>query len=252
MAGHSKFKNIMHRKGKQDAARSKAFMKCARDITIASRGGLPDPAANPRLRLAIATARAANLPKDRIERAIAAGQPGGDDGKIYEELRYEGFGPGRVALILDITTDNRNRTAAEIRSLFSKNGGNMGETNSVSFMFERKGEITYPADKGTPDAILEAAIEAGADDAESDDETHTILTAPDELMAVAGELEKSLGEPSSCKLIFKPTTLTAIEDVEAARSLMNFIDKLEEHDDVDAVHGNYDIPDDIMAQLEEE
>ena len=249
MAGHSKFKNIMHRKGKQDAIRSKAFMKCARDITIASRSGLPDPAANPRLRLAIAAARAANLPKDRIERAIAAGQPGGDDGKVYEELRYEGFGPGRVALILDITTDNRNRTASDIRTLFSKNGGTLGETNSVSFMFDRKGEITYPAQKASADAMLEAAIEAGADDVESDDDSHTILTAPDDLMAVAGTLEKTFGEPDKCKLVWKPNTLVTL-DLETARSLVNLLDLLEEHDDVDTVHGNFEIPDAIMAMLE--
>ncbi len=251
MAGHSKFKNIMHRKGKQDAIRAKTFNKAAREITIASRGGLPDPAHNPRLRLAVAAARAVNLPRDRIDRAIASGQPGADDGKIYEELRYEGFAPHRVALIVDITTDNRNRTAAEIRTLFSKNGGTLGEANSVSFMFDRLGEIVYPQAIGSADAVLEAAIEAGAEDVDSSGDTHAIYTQSDELMAVASALEEKFKEPETCKLIWKASS-PIILDAVAAKEVMEFLELLDEHDDVQAIYGNYEIPDDIMAQLAEE
>ena len=248
MAGHSQFKNIMHRKGKQDAIRSRMFNKLAREITIASRGGLPDPVNNPRLRAAIAEARANNLPKDRIERAIASGQPGGDDGKIYEELRYEAIGPGRVALILDITTDNRNRTAAEVRSILGKNGGTLGETNSVSLMFERKGRVVYAASAGDADTVLEAAIEAGADDVVSTSENHTILTQPNDLAAVTVALEGKFGEPQESKLVWKPGTTVSL-DFETAQSLMGLLEVLEEHDDVQAIHANYEIPDDVMAQL---
>ncbi len=249
MAGHSKFKNIMHRKGKQDAIRGKLFNKAAREITIASRGGLPDPAHNPRLRAAIAAARTCNLPRDRIERAITAGQPGGGDGKIYEELRYEGFGPGRVALVIDITTDNRNRTAAEIRSLLGKNGGVLGETNSVTFLFERKGEVTYPVGVASADTMLEAAIEAGADDVLSSDEEHTILTKPDDLSTVTNALESRFGDAAGFKLIWKPLTTVTL-DADTARSLLALLDLLDEHDDVQAVYSNEDIPDDILAALD--
>ncbi len=250
MAGHSQFKNIMHRKGRQDAIRSKKFNKVAKEITVAASMGMPDPASNPRLRAAIAEARAVNLPRDRIDRAIAAGQPGANDGKIYEELRYEAIGPGRVALILDILTDNRNRTAAEIRSLLGKNGGTLGETNSVSFMFTRVGRIVYPASVGSADAVLEKAIEAGADDVQSADDTHTILTKPEDLMAVASAIEASgLGEPSETKLAWIPNSTVSL-DFDGAQSLMKLVDILEEHDDVQAIHANYEIPDDVMAQLD--
>lgn len=248
MAGHSQFANIMHRKGRQDAKRSKLFNKLAREIMIASRLGMPDPAYNPRLRTAIAAAKAQSLPRDRIEKAIKSGQPGGDDGKVYEEIRYEAIGPGRIAFIIDILTDNRNRTAAEIRTMFSKAGGTLGETNSVSFMFDRRGQIVYPAAIGSADAVLEAAIMAGADDVISDDETHTILTKPEDLMAVASEIEKAFGEPTDCKLVWRPNTSVTL-DTNGAQSLLNFIDQLEDHDDVQNIYANYDIPEDVMAAL---
>lgn len=251
MAGHSQFKNIMHRKGRQDAKRAKVFNKLAREIMVAAAQGVPDPAFNPRLRAAIAEARTHSLPKDRIDRAIASAQPGANDGKVYEQLRYEGFGPGRVAVILDILTDNRNRTAAEIRTLFSKNGGNLGETGSVAFMFQRVGRIVYPVSAGSADAVLEKAIEAGADDVQSDDETHTILTQPDDLMAVAGALEQGgLGEASEAKLAWIPSTTVTL-DLETAQSVMKFMDLLDDHDDVQTVHANFEIPDDVMAQLDD-
>lgn len=248
MAGHSQFKNIMHRKGAQDAKRAKKFNKLAREIMVAAKQGLPDPAHNPRLRSAIVAARAENLPKERIDKAIKAGTPGGDDGKQYEELRYEGFGPGRVAIIMEILTDNRNRTASEIRTLMSKNGGQMGEPNTVAFMFQRVGQIVYPASAGSADAVMEAAIDAGADDVQSDEGRHSILTQPDELAKVAAALETKLGEPQESKLVFKPTTTVAL-GLEEAKSLMELLDVLDDHDDVQAIHANYEIPDDVAAQL---
>jgi YebC/PmpR family DNA-binding regulatory protein len=248
MAGHSQFKNIMHRKGAQDAKRAKKFNKLAREIMVAAKQGLPDPAANPRLRTAILAARAENLPKDRIEKAIKAGTPGGDDGKQYDELRYEGFGPGRVAVIIEILTDNRNRTAPEMRTLFGKNGGTLGELGSVSFMFTHVGQVVYPAKVGSADAVLEAAIEAGAQDASSDEQQHIITTAPDDLGAVSAALEAKFGEPTESKLIWQPTTTVAL-GVEDAKALMQFLEALEDHDDVQAVYGNYEIADDVAAQL---
>ncbi len=248
MAGHSQFSNIMHRKGRQDAKRSKIFNKLAREIMIAAKMGMPDPLYNPRLRAAIAAAKAQSLPRDRIEKAIKAGQPGGDDSKTYEEIRYEAIGPGRVAFILDILTDNRNRTAAEIRTMFSKNGGTLGETNSVSFMFDRLGQIVYPLSIGSADAVLEAAIEAGADDVVTGEDSHTILTKPDDLALVTTALEAKFGEPTEFKLIWRPNTTVTL-DSEGAQNLMRFIDLLEDHDDVQTIHANYDIPEDVMAQL---
>ncbi len=244
MAGHSQYANIMHRKGRQDAKRAKMFNKLVREVMIAAKQGLPDPAHNPRLRSAIAAAKAQSVPRDRIEKAIKPNE----DGKVYEELRYEGFGPGRVALIIDILTDNRNRTAPEIRTLMSKNGGIMGEPNSVSFMFARMGQILYPASAGTADAVMEAAIEAGADDVQSDDALHTIYSQPDELAKVAAAIEAKLGEPQEFKLTWKPTTTVSL-GLDEAKSLMNLIDLLEDHDDVQNIYANYEISDDVAAQL---
>ena len=248
MAGHSQFANIMHRKGRQDSKRAKIFNKLVREIMVAAKQGLPDPAHNPRLRSAIAAAKAQSVPRDRIEKAIKAGQPGGDDGKVYEELRYEGFGPARVALIIDILTDNRNRTASEVRTILGKNGGTLGETNSVSFMFTRVGQIIYPASAGSADAVLEAAIEAGSDDVVSDDETHTILTKPDELAVVSSALEAKFGDPTESKLSWKPNVTTVL-DLDQAKSILNLIDLLEDQDDIQTIHANYEIPDDVAAQL---
>lgn len=248
MAGHSQYANIMHRKGRQDAKRAKQFNKLVREIMVASKMGMPDPAHNPRLRAAVAAAKAVSVPRDRIEKAIKSGQPGGDDGKVYEEIRYEGFGPQRVALILEILTDNRNRTAAEVRTILSKAGGGLGETNSVSFMFARLGRIIYKAAIGSNDAVLEAAIEAGAEDVESTDETHTIYTKPDELAAVANALEAKFGEADETKLFFKPTVTTVL-DLEGAKSVFNLIDQLEDNDDVQTIYANYEIPDDVAEQL---
>ncbi len=248
MAGHSQFANIMHRKGRQDARRSKLFNKLAREIMVSSKLGLPDPTYNPRLRAAIAAAKAQSLPRERIEKAVKSGQPGGDDSKTYEEIRYEAIGPGRVAFILDILTDNRNRTAAEIRTLFSKNGGTLGETNSVSFMFERRGQIVYPLATGSADAVLEAAIEAGADDVITSEDTHTILTKPEDLSAVAVALEAKFGEPSESKLVWRPTT-TVVLDLASAQSIMAFVELLEDHEDIQSIYANYEIPEDVMIGL---
>lgn len=245
MAGHSQFANIMHRKGRQDAKRAKMFNKLVREVMIAAKQGLPDPAHNPRLRSAIAAAKAQSVPRERIEKAI---KPSGADDKQYEELRYEGFGPGRVALIIDILTDNRNRTASEIRTLMGKNGGQMGEPNSVAFMFQRLGQILYPAGAGSADAVMEAAIEAGADDVQSDEEKHAIFTQPDDLSKVSTALEGKLGEPQENRLIWKPNTTVAL-GLEEAKALMELLDLLEDHDDVQAIHANYEIPDEIAAQL---
>lgn len=244
MAGHSQYANIMHRKGRQDAKRAKMFNRLVREIMIAAKQGLPDPAHNPRLRSAIAAAKSQSVPRDRIEKAIKPS----DDGKVYEELRYEGFGPGRVALILEVLTDNRNRTAPEIRTILSKNGGQMGEPNSVGFMFQRVGQILYPASAGSADAVMEAAIEAGADDVQSDDSQHAIFTQPEDLAKVAAAVEVKLGEAQEFKLVFKPTTTVSL-GLEEARSLMNLIDLLEDHDDVQNIYANYELSDDVAAQL---
>jgi YebC/PmpR family DNA-binding regulatory protein len=248
MAGHSQFKNIMHRKGAQDAKRAKVFTKIIRELTVAARSGLPDPAANPRLRAAVIAARAANMPKDTVDRAIKRGA-GGEDGTNYEEVRYEGYGPGGVALIVEALTDNRNRTAGDVRTAFNKAGGALGETNSVSFMFQRRGEVTYPAKVASADAMLEGAIEAGADDVESGEEEHVILCAPDDLSSVRDGLEASFGPSSSAKLVWRPATTAPVADEEVAQSLFKFIDVLEDNDDVQTVYANFDIPEDLMAKL---
>lgn len=247
MAGHSQFKNIMHRKGRQDAVRAKLFSKLAREITVAAKAGLPDPDMNARLRLAIQAAKAQSMPKDNIQRAIT--KASGTDSDNYEEVRYEGYGPGGVAVIVEALTDNRNRTASAVRSYFTKSGGALGETGSVGFMFNRVGEIVYPAKAGTADAVLEAAIEAGAEDVESDEESHVVTCAFEDLGEVSKSLEATLGDADSVKAVWRPTVTTALDE-EKAVSLMKLIDTLDEDDDVQNVYGNYEISEEIMAKLE--
>ncbi len=246
MAGHSQFKNIMYRKGAQDKKRSMLFAKLAREITVAAKSGLPDPAANSRLRIAVENARAQNMPKDNIERAIKKAQ--GSDTANYEEVRYEGFGPGGVSLIVDTLTDNRNRTAGEVRSIFSKGGGNMGEMGSVAYQFDRVGEIVFPVAVADADTVFEVALDLGAADVESDDETHTIYCAVEDLHVLREGLVGKWGQPSSAKLIWKPQTLIAVNE-EQAQSLMKLLDNLDDNDDVQSVYGNYDVSDEIMAKL---
>lgn len=247
MAGHSQFKNIMHRKGAQDAKRGKAFTKLIREIMAAARGGLPDPAANPRLRAAVLAARAANMPKDTIERAIKRGS-GADGGEAFEEVRYEGYGPGGVAIIIEALTDNRNRTASEIRSYFTKTGGSLGETNSVSFMFQRKALIDYPAEAASAEAMFEAALEAGAEDVESGAAGHEIVASPDALAAVRDALEARFGPAAAARLAWRPGTTVAVA-AEPAESLFKLLGLLEDNDDVQTVAANYEVADDVLARL---
>jgi YebC/PmpR family DNA-binding regulatory protein len=246
MAGHSKFKNIMYRKGAQDKKRSALFSKLSREITVAAKMGLPDPDANARLRAAIIAARAQSMPKDNIQRAIDKAT--GGDAENYEEIRYEGFGPGGVALIVEALSDNRNRTATNVRTIFSKNGGNLGASGSVSHGFERLGLIEYPASAGDDEKVLEAAIEAGAEDVESDEDGHEIWTALDSLHQVARALESALGEPESAKLAWKPANEIEVRGDDAA-TLIKLIDALEEDDDVQTVSGNFLVPDDELERL---
>jgi YebC/PmpR family DNA-binding regulatory protein len=246
MAGHSKFKNIMHRKGRQDAVRSKLFSKLSREITVAAKAGLPDPAMNPRLRLAVANAKAESMSKDVIDRAIKKAQ--GGDADTYEDIRYEGFGPGGVGVIVEVLTDNRNRAASNVRSIFGKNGGNLGETGSVSFMFDRMGQIVYPASAGSEDKVMEAAIEAGADDVESDEDGHTIYTAFEQLSEVAQALEAALGEPKSTGVVWRPKSLTPVTG-DAAGTLLKLIEALEDDDDVQNVYSNEDIAEAELEKL---
>ncbi|GBD48419.1 YebC/PmpR family DNA-binding transcriptional regulator [Methylopila sp. Yamaguchi] len=246
MAGHSQFKNIMHRKGRQDAVRAKLFSKLAREITVAAKAGLPDPNMNARLRLAVQAAKAQSMPKDNIERAIK--KASGADGENYDEVRYEGYGPGGVAVIVEALTDNRNRTASAVRSYFTKAGGALGETGSVGFMFNRVGEIVYPAKAGTADAVLEAAIEAGAEDVESDAENHVVTCAFEDLNEVSKALEAALGEAESTKVVWRPTTTTPLDEEKAA-SLLKLLDAFDDDDDVQNVFGNYEISDEIMAKI---
>jgi YebC/PmpR family DNA-binding regulatory protein len=247
MAGHSKFKNIQFRKDRQDGLRSKLFSKLSRDITLAARGGLPDPAVNARLRLAIANAKAESVSKELIDRAIKKAQ--GGDADTLEEIRYEGFGPGGVGLIVEALTDNRNRAAANVRSLFNKNGGNMGETGSVAFMFERLGRIVYPPAAGSEDAIMDAAIEAGAQDAESDlEEGHIILTAFEDLGAVAEALEAALGPAKSTSIIWKAKTDTPVVGDDAV-ALFKLVEALEDDDDVQNVWTNADIDEETLSKI---
>lgn len=247
MAGHSQFKNIMYRKGAQDKKRAKIFTRLTREIQVAAKTGGEDPASNPALRTAIAAARKENMPKDNIERAIKKGSGGGDDNN-FEEVRYEGYGPGGVAMIVDALTDNRNRTASEVRAAFSKFGGNLGETNSVSFMFNRVGQIIYPADVGSPDDVLEAAIEAGAENAESSETEHEITCPVEDFNTVREALEAALGEPQSAGLTWKPLNTVAVDEDQAG-TLIKLFDTLDDNDDVQQVSANFDIADDVMAKL---
>jgi YebC/PmpR family DNA-binding regulatory protein len=247
MAGHSQFKNIMHRKGAQDARRGRQFAKLIREITVAARQGLPDPAFNPRLRAAMVAARQANMPKDTVDRAIkkALGSGGGDD---YAEVRYEGYGPSGVAIIVEALTDNRNRTASDIRSAFAKHGGALGETNSVSFLFNRLGVIRYPASVASADDMLEAAIEAGAENVESDAEAHEVTAAVDDYFVVRDALEARFGTPESARLDWRPTTSVTLDE-ERAASVLKLVDVLDDSDDVQNVYANFDIPDAVMQKL---
>jgi len=246
MAGHSQFKNIMHRKGKQDSVRSKMFSKLAREITVAAKAGLPDPTMNARLRLAIQNAKAQSMPKDNIERAIK--KASGAEGENYDEVRYEGYGPGGVAVIVEALTDNRNRTASNVRSLFTKAGGALGETGSVSFSFDRVGEITYKASVGDADKVMEAAIEAGAEDVESNEDGHTIYCGFEDTNEVAKALEAVLGEAETVKSVWKPQNTIPVDE-EKAQSLMKLIDNLEDDDDVQNVYSNFEVSDEVMAKL---
>jgi YebC/PmpR family DNA-binding regulatory protein len=246
MAGHSKWANIQHRKGRQDAARSKLFSKLAKEITVAAKMGDPDPEKNPRLRLAVKEAKSSSVPKDVIDRAIKKSQ--GGDGEDYEEIRYEGYGPNGVAVIVEAMTDNRNRTASTVRSTFGKHGGNLGETGSVSFMFERKGQVIYPAEAGSADDIMMAAIEAGAEDVESGEDGHVVWCADTDLNDVSNALESQLGESETTKLVWRPTTTTEL-DLEDAEKLMKLIEALEDDDDVQRVTANFEISDEVMEQL---
>ncbi|WP_353206774.1 YebC/PmpR family DNA-binding transcriptional regulator [Sphingorhabdus sp.] len=246
MAGHSKFKNIQHRKGAQDKKRSAQFSKLSREITVAAKMGMPDPDMNPRLRLAVNAAKAQSMPKDNIQRAID--KAAGGDAESYDEMRYEGYGPGGVAIIVEALTDNRNRTATNVRTAFSKNGGNLGASGAVSHGFDRMGLITYPINAGDADSVFEAALEAGAEDVESSQDEHSIWTAMDSLHEVAKALEATLGEAESAKLAWKPQVLVEVDEANAA-TLLKMIDALEDDDDVQTVWGNFDVSDEVMAKL---
>ena len=246
MAGHSKWANIQHRKGRQDAARSKLFSKLAKEITVAAKMGDPDPDKNPRLRLAVKEAKSQSVPKDVIDRAIKKSQ--GGDAESYDEIRYEGYGPGGVAVIVEAMTDNRSRTASTVRSTFTKCGGNLGETGSVSFMFDRKGQVLYPLEVGDEDTVMMAALEAGAEDVETTEDGHAIFCADTDLNEVSNALETPLGESESAKLIWKPQTTTEL-DLEGMEKLMKLIDTLEDDDDVQRVTANFEVSDEVMAAL---
>jgi YebC/PmpR family DNA-binding regulatory protein len=246
MAGHSQFKNIMHRKGRQDAARAKLFAKLAREITVSAKHGLPDPDMNARLRLAIQAARAENMPKDNIERAIK--KAAGADTESYEAIRYEGYGPGGVAIIVEALTNNRNRTGGAVRAVFTKHGGNLGATGAVAHMFVHVGEVVYPASAGSADAVLEAAIEAGAEDVRSDANGHLVTCAFEDLGTVSAALEAKLGEPASVKALWKPMQTTAVDEEKAA-SILKLIAGLEDDDDVQNVYSNFEVSEAVMAKL---
>src|SRR5712691_11426942 len=246
MAGHSQFKNIMHRKGRQDAVRSKMFGKLAREITVAAKLGLPDPGMNPRLRAAIMAARAENMPKDNIDRAIKKAL--GGDAETYDEIRYEGYGPGGVAFIVEVLTDNRNRAAGEVRSTFTKHGGNLAETGAVSFMFSHVGVVEFDAKVANADAMLEAAIDAGAEDVVSNEHGHEVYTAHESLREVARALETKFGEPRKAALVWKPQNTVAVND-EQGEKLFKLIETLNEHDDVQNVYANFEVSDALMQRL---
>jgi YebC/PmpR family DNA-binding regulatory protein len=246
MAGHSQFKNIMHRKGRQDAAKSKLFGKLAREITVAAKLGMPDPAMNPRLRAAVIAARAENMPRDNIDRAIK--KAAGGDTESYDEIRYEGYGPGGVAVIVEVLTDNRNRTASEVRSTFSKNGGNLAETGAVSFMFNHVGLVEYDAKSASADAMLEAAIDAGAEDVVSTAHGHEIYTMVDSLGSVSKALEAKFGEPRKAALTWKPQNSVSVDDLQGEK-LLRLIESLNESDDVQNVYANFEVSDALIAKL---
>ena len=247
MAGHSQFKNIMYRKGAQDAKRAKMFTKLQREITVAARTGLPEPDKNPRLRAAIQAARKASMPKDNIDRAIKKAA-GGDADADFAEMRYEGYGPAGVAVIVEALTDNRNRTAAEVRALFNKHGGTLGETGSVGFLFNQLGEIVYPAEAGDADALFEAALDAGADNVESSDEGHVVTTAADDFARVRDALEETLGTADQSGLVWRPLTTTAVDEGQA-ETLLKLLDALDDNDDVQRVSANFEITDEVMERL---
>jgi YebC/PmpR family DNA-binding regulatory protein len=247
MAGHSKFKNIMHRKGAQDAKRSKMFSKLGKEITVAAKLGGGDPAMNPRLRIAIQNAKGVSMPRDRIEKAVQSGV-GANTGDDYSDMRYEGYGPGGVAVIVETLTNNKNRTAGEMRFIFSRHEGNLGATGSVGFMFDRIGEIIYPAAKSNPDAMFEAALEAGAANVESDNETHEITTSPDDFAATRAALESKFGEPEKSGLTWKPNVMAQVNE-EQAREVMELIDALEDNDDVQAVITNLEVSESVLQKL---
>ena len=246
MAGHSQFKNIMHRKGRQDKVKSKLFGKLAREITVSAKLGLPDPAMNPRLRAAMLAARAENMPKDNIDRAIKKAL--GGDAENYDEIRYEGYGPGGVAVVVEVLTDNRNRTACEVRAAFTKSGGNLAETGAVSFMFDHVGVVEYDAGVASADAVLEAAIDAGAEDVVSSEGGHEIYTAQDSLRDVAKALEAKFGEPRKAALVWKPQNTVPVND-EQGEKLFKLIETLNEHDDVQNVYANFEMSDALMQKL---
>jgi YebC/PmpR family DNA-binding regulatory protein len=246
MAGHSQFKNIMHRKGRQDKARSALFGKLAREITVAAKLGQPDPAFNPRLRAAIIAARAENMPKDNIERAVKKAQ--GGDAESYDEIRYEGYGPGGVAVIVEVLTDNRNRTAGDVRATFSKHGGNLAETGAVSFMFSRVGVVEFEPGVASADAMLEAAIEAGAEDVVSNEGGHEVYSTLETLNDVAKALEAKFGEPRKAALVWKPQNIVAVDD-EQGEKLLRLLESLNEHDDVQNVYANFEMSDAVIARM---
>jgi YebC/PmpR family DNA-binding regulatory protein len=246
MAGHSQFKNIMHRKGRQDAARSKLFSKLAREITVSAKLGLADPDMNPRLRAAILAARAENMPKDNIERAIRKAQGGEADS--YDEVRYEGYGPGGVAVIVEALTDNRNRTASDVRAVFAKNGGNLAETGAVSFMFDHVGLVEFAPEVANADAMFEAALDAGADDVVSSESGHEIYVAQDRLREVGKALEGKFGEPRKAALVWKPQNTLPLQDLEGEK-LLRLIESLEDHDDVQHVYANFEVSDALVAKM---
>lgn len=246
MAGHSQFKNIMHRKGRQDAVRSKLFSKLAREITVSAKMGLPDPGMNPRLRAAIIAARAENMPKDNIDRAIKKAL--GGDAESYDEIRYEGYGPGGVAVIVEVLTDNRNRTASDIRSYFTKSGGNLAETGAVSFMFDRVGVVELAPEVASADAVFEAAIEAGAEDVVSGENGHEIYTTQESLREVAKALEAKFGEPRKAGLVWKPQNTVPVDD-EQGEKVLRLIETLNEHDDVQNVFANFEVSDALVAKM---
>ncbi|MBV9968763.1 MAG: YebC/PmpR family DNA-binding transcriptional regulator [Xanthobacteraceae bacterium] len=246
MAGHSQFKNIMHRKGRQDAAKSKLFGKLAREITVSAKLGLPDPAMNARLRAAVIAARAENMSKDSIDRAIKKAQ--GNDAESYDEIRYEGYGPGGVAVIVEVLTDNRNRTASDVRSYFTKTGGNLAETGAVSFMFDHVGVIEYDAKVASPDAMLDAAIDAGADDVASSESGHEVYASQENFAEVAKALEAKFGEPRKAGLVWKPQNTVPVDD-EKGEKLFKLMELLNEHDDVQNVYANFEVSDALMTRI---